>query len=156
MANIEYTDLGLIRYHEAWDYQEKLFRELMQGKLNKAGGDFARVKKNYLLFCEHFPVFTLGKSGKEDNQWLGRNENYKLVLIESKENRYLHQHWQTAPQRVDPMRLVKCHHLLVQAFLVIFVLVAKFLHLRLKLLHRLHRRVAFVSQWPENNLDQHG
>jgi lipoyl(octanoyl) transferase len=64
---IEYRDLGLIRYGEAWDYQEKLFQELMQKKLQCNTGRSGKPATHYLLFCEHPPVFTLGKSGKDNN-----------------------------------------------------------------------------------------
>jgi lipoyl(octanoyl) transferase len=60
--DIVFQDLRMIAYREAWDYQEKLYAELMNKKL--AG------EKNfpgYLLFCEHKPVFTIGKSGSEKN-----------------------------------------------------------------------------------------
>lgn len=57
-----YQDLGLIPYRQAWDYQEKLYGELMARKLS---GE--KVFPGYLLFCEHPPVFTLGKSGSEEN-----------------------------------------------------------------------------------------
>jgi len=67
---IEFRDLGLIRYREAWDYQEKLFRELMALKLSGA----SEGKRNYILFCEHPHVFTLGKSGKDQNLLI--NEAY--------------------------------------------------------------------------------
>ncbi len=56
-----FRDLGLIEYKEAWDYQEKLFGEAQEEK--KAG----RKPENHLLFCEHHPVFTLGKSGAGQN-----------------------------------------------------------------------------------------
>ena len=56
-----FRDLGLIEYKEAWDYQEKLFGEAQEEK--KAG----RKPENHLLFCEHHPVFTLGKSGTGQN-----------------------------------------------------------------------------------------
>jgi lipoyl(octanoyl) transferase len=59
---IKFQDLGLIGYRAAWDYQEKLFQELMQKKLS---GE--RSFPGYLLFCEHPPVFTLGKSGSPEN-----------------------------------------------------------------------------------------
>jgi lipoyl(octanoyl) transferase len=59
---IKFQDLSLIGYRAAWDYQEKLFQELMQKKLS---GE--RSFPGYLLFCEHPPVFTLGKSGSPDN-----------------------------------------------------------------------------------------
>lgn len=62
---IEYRDLGLIPYRQAWDYQEKLFRELQEKKVFPDTG--AERKLNYLLFCEHPHVYTLGKSGKDMN-----------------------------------------------------------------------------------------
>ncbi len=61
-ANISFIDLGLISYRDAWDYQERLFREMMDRKL---AGDTSFP--GYLLFCEHPPVFTLGKSGSTGN-----------------------------------------------------------------------------------------
>ena len=57
-----YQDLGLIPYRQAWDCQEKLYAELMERKI--AG---RKTFPGYLLFCEHPPVFTLGKSGSEEN-----------------------------------------------------------------------------------------
>ena len=59
---MQYQDLGLIGYRSAWDYQEQLFRELMDKKLS---GE--KYFPSYLLFCEHEPVFTLGKSGSVEN-----------------------------------------------------------------------------------------
>jgi len=60
--DIIFQDLELIPYRAAWDYQEKLFAELMRRKL--AG---EKSFPGYLLFCEHPPVFTLGKSGSKEN-----------------------------------------------------------------------------------------
>jgi lipoyl(octanoyl) transferase len=57
-----YQDLGLIPYREAWDYQEKLYSELMARKIS---GE--KIFPGYLLFCEHPSVFTLGKSGSKEN-----------------------------------------------------------------------------------------
>lgn len=59
---INYQDIGIIPYRAAWDYQEKLFAGLMDKKL--AG---EKIFPGYLLFCEHPPVFTLGKSGSPEN-----------------------------------------------------------------------------------------
>jgi len=59
---LKYEDLGLIPYRKAWDYQEKLFGGLMKKKL--AG---EKSFPGHLLFCEHPPVYTLGKSGKKEN-----------------------------------------------------------------------------------------
>ncbi len=62
---VVYRDLGLVTYKEAWDLQEKLLKEIADQKLLKrsSGKDFQT--SNYLLFCEHPHVYTLGKSGKE-------------------------------------------------------------------------------------------
>lgn len=59
---ISFRDLGTIAYREAWDYQENLFAEMMAGKLSGS-----LTVPGHLLFCEHPPVFTMGKSGKAGN-----------------------------------------------------------------------------------------
>lgn len=66
---VKIIDLGLIDYQEAWDYQEKLFKEVIDVKLaNRNLDDDAQVlTSNYLIFCEHPHVYTLGKSGSADN-----------------------------------------------------------------------------------------
>jgi lipoyl(octanoyl) transferase len=61
MPALIYKDLGSIDYKEAWDYQEKLFQELLAYKRNNL------KTPNHLLFCEHPPVFTLGRSGSQQN-----------------------------------------------------------------------------------------
>ncbi len=60
---IIYKDLGKIAYAEAWDYQEELFQQIISEKKDPAG----QSVPNYLLFCEHPHVYTLGKSGSEAN-----------------------------------------------------------------------------------------
>lgn len=60
-------DLGLIDYKEAWDYQTKLFNEVLQTKANNRETNNQQLTTNYLLFCEHPNVYTLGKSGNKDN-----------------------------------------------------------------------------------------
>jgi lipoyl(octanoyl) transferase len=59
---ISFIDLGRIEYKAAWDFQEKLFAELIE---EKRTGQYS--KTGYLIFCEHPHVFTLGKNGKEEN-----------------------------------------------------------------------------------------
>lgn len=65
--NIQLIDLGLIDYKEAWDYQEKIFAEIVAIKLKNRNSLEQTPVPNYLIFCEHPPVYTLGKSGSEDN-----------------------------------------------------------------------------------------
>ena len=66
---ILFQDLGIIDYKEAWDYQENKLKELVQEReeLKKNGNNIAIPQKQVFLFCEHPHVFTLGKSGKENN-----------------------------------------------------------------------------------------
>lgn len=69
MQKVVFQDLGLIRYKDAWDYQEQRLRELVDRKLNnrKLEPEAREEQRHYLLFCEHPPVYTLGKSGSLDN-----------------------------------------------------------------------------------------
>jgi len=64
-----YRDLGLIDYKEAWDLQTKLFEEIVQAKIAQRDlpAEEHQPIDNYLLFCEHPHVYTLGKSGQKEN-----------------------------------------------------------------------------------------
>ncbi len=64
---VEFQDLGIINYKEAWDYQEELFQTLVSKKCNQADESNANGSDHFLLFCEHKPVITLGKSGEKSN-----------------------------------------------------------------------------------------
>ncbi len=64
MDKIVFKDLGTIAYKEALDYQECLFEKVLQA--SRQAGKF----ENYLLFCEHPHIYTLGKSGNEQNMLL--------------------------------------------------------------------------------------
>lgn len=58
-----FEDLGLIDYKKAWDYQE----ELHQNIVNYKSGKKSEKTENRILFCEHPHVYTIGKSGSENN-----------------------------------------------------------------------------------------
>lgn len=78
MPTVTFKDLGLIDYKEAWDYQESLFKENIDIKIRVRNGETDLSTQNYLLFCEHPHVYTLGKSGKQENLLLdekGLEEN---------------------------------------------------------------------------------
>jgi lipoyl(octanoyl) transferase len=62
MQKVLFRDLGKMEYRQAWDYQEELLRENVRIK-SEAGTNTL----NYLLFVEHPPVYTLGKSGHKEN-----------------------------------------------------------------------------------------
>jgi len=65
----QFIHLGLKDYQEAWDYQEKLFKETVDQKIaNRKVPEAEQVEtKNYLIFCQHPHVYTLGKSGDENH-----------------------------------------------------------------------------------------
>lgn len=67
LPEVRFCDLGLIDYKEAWDIQENLFNKTVQDKIRIRNGEQNIVLNNYLLFCEHPHVYTLGKSGSEEN-----------------------------------------------------------------------------------------
>lgn len=64
-----FQDLGEIDFKDAWEYQEKLFDEIVSVKgknWDLPPGEQIKIK-NHLLFCEHPHVYTLGKNGSENN-----------------------------------------------------------------------------------------
>ncbi len=68
MKKVIFKDLKSVDYKEAWDYQEKLFREIIDLKMeNRKFPGQEKATPNYLLFCEHPHVYTLGKHGSEEN-----------------------------------------------------------------------------------------
>jgi len=64
---VRFEDLGLIDYKQCWKYQEKLFVEIVERKRGNRRENLNNVTPNYLLFCEHPHVYTLGKSGDKSN-----------------------------------------------------------------------------------------
>ena len=67
MPKVVFQDLGLIDYKEAWDYQEKRFNKILDVKKKNRKENRQDSSLSYLLFCEHPHVYTLGKSGNENN-----------------------------------------------------------------------------------------
>jgi len=63
MASFNYIDLGEKDYKECWDIQENLLAEVVENKREKKSPS----EKNYFLLVEHPHVYTLGKSGDENN-----------------------------------------------------------------------------------------
>jgi len=73
MGLLQFEDLGTMRYKPCWDYQEKIFKTIIQRKIDRRdAADDAALSKlplptSRLLFVEHNHVLTLGKSGDADN-----------------------------------------------------------------------------------------
>ena len=64
---VKVQDLGLIDYKQAWDLQEGLLKEAVDLKISNRKNDTNFIPKQHLLFCEHPHVYTLGKSGAQEN-----------------------------------------------------------------------------------------
>lgn len=67
--NLHFQDLGLIDYLPAFDFQQKLMNEIidLKKKNRDRTDEIVEETPNYLLFVEHPHVYTLGKSGHEEN-----------------------------------------------------------------------------------------
>jgi len=90
--SIHYKNLGLIGYADAWALQEKLLQENIQTKLENRKGiennTFTEATtQHHLLFCEHPPVYTLGKSGKIEHILISDEERKKRGIEFFKTNR---------------------------------------------------------------------
>jgi lipoyl(octanoyl) transferase len=64
-----YINLGLIDYQDAWNYQTGHFEKVLGIKSENRllPENQQHLTENFLLFCQHPHVYTLGKSGKLDN-----------------------------------------------------------------------------------------
>ena len=86
---VVFRDIGNIDYKEAWDYQEKLFQEVVTKKLaNRSLPENEQIfTGNYLIFCEHPHVFTIGKSGSEANLLIKQEQLQERNIAYYKINR---------------------------------------------------------------------
>lgn len=66
MHTLEYINLGIKNYQEAWDYQEELLEAVVEAKKIHKTDENATIP-GYLILCEHPHVYTLGKSGDSNN-----------------------------------------------------------------------------------------
>lgn len=64
---IEFLDFGISEYKDVWDRQESLMNHIIDIKKNNLKSKEKRDTPNYLIFVEHPHVYTLGKSGDENN-----------------------------------------------------------------------------------------
>jgi lipoate-protein ligase B len=62
-VNVAFLDLGHVRFQEAWDVQRRIHADRVAG-----------LTGDTLLFCEHAPVITMGKSGRKHNLLVSQEE----------------------------------------------------------------------------------
>ncbi|MEJ2004238.1 MAG: lipoyl(octanoyl) transferase LipB [Cyclobacteriaceae bacterium] len=77
---VQFLDLGRTDYKECWDFQTRLFEEIVNTKIKnrKLSPDDQSSTSNYMIFVEHPHVYTLGKSGHEENL-LADKEKLKAI-----------------------------------------------------------------------------
>ena len=71
MKDLQFEDLGLMRYKPCWDYQEEVFKDIVSQKI-ACRNSSAKEENNLhptsrLIFVEHPHVLTLGRSGDASN-----------------------------------------------------------------------------------------
>lgn len=65
--DVEFIDWGLLDYQVAWDKQNTVFEGIVALKTQNRTNGTTLATPNYLIFCQHPHVYTLGKSGKPEN-----------------------------------------------------------------------------------------
>ena len=86
-------ELGMVDYRSAWDYQERLLQKNVEAKAAarvEANGNEkgpAPHTVNHLLLLEHPPVYTLGKSGHEENILISQEKMLREGIQYFKTNR---------------------------------------------------------------------
>lgn len=71
---VQLQDLGSKDYKETWDYQEVLFKEIVDIKIQNRQSNAQLPTPNFLLYVEHPHVYTLGKSGDFSNLLLSEKQ----------------------------------------------------------------------------------
>nr|WP_199002278.1 lipoyl(octanoyl) transferase LipB [Flavobacterium sp. ASV13] len=71
---IQLQDLGSKDYKSTWEYQEELFKDIVDLKIRNRREELDLPTSNYLLFVEHPHVYTLGKSGDFENLLLNEKQ----------------------------------------------------------------------------------
>ena len=72
--SIQLQDLGSKDFKDTWDYQEILFKAILDTKIKNRREDAGLETDNHFLFVEHPHVYTLGKSGDLSNLLLSETQ----------------------------------------------------------------------------------
>ncbi len=90
MSNTNYVQVHTFQnktYQEIWDFQRVLMQKLIQNKRFNTKQEKSYPQVHHLIFCEHNPVYTLGKSGKMDHLLLDKYSLAKKEIEFHKINR---------------------------------------------------------------------
>ncbi|GAA3771971.1 lipoyl(octanoyl) transferase LipB [Corallibacter vietnamensis] len=84
---VELQELGYKDYKDTWDYQETLFKGIVDTKIKNRREDANLETPNYFLFVEHPHVYTLGKSGDMSNLLIDEKQLAEKNAVFYKVNR---------------------------------------------------------------------
>lgn len=85
---VAFQDLGTQDYQPTWDYQEELLKKNLETKIsNREHPENQKMTDNHLLFVEHPHVYTLGKSGHEENLLASQDKLKEINATYVKVNR---------------------------------------------------------------------
>lgn len=86
---IKFEDLGLIDYQKAWDYQGELMQKIIDIKLKNRDlpTENQIITPSFFLFVEHPHIYTLGKSGDENNMLINTEKLKQINADFVKTNR---------------------------------------------------------------------
>lgn len=85
---VAFQDLGTQDYQPTWDYQEELMKKNLETKIsNREHPENQKMTDNHLLFVEHPHVYTLGKSGHEENLLANQDKLNEINATYVKVNR---------------------------------------------------------------------
>ena len=80
-------DIGKQSFSEAWEYQEKIFKKIINQKVQNRSKEKKIETKNFLILTEHNHVYTIGKSGDINNLLIDKHELSKKQIEYFKINR---------------------------------------------------------------------
>ena len=67
-------DIGKSSFSDAWEYQEDIFKKIIDQKIKNRSNENKMESNNFLIITEHDPVYTIGKSGDISNLLLNDDE----------------------------------------------------------------------------------
>ena len=80
-------DIGKLSFLDAWEYQEKIFKKIIDQKVQNRSLNEKIETKNLLILTEHDHVYTIGKSGDMSNLLIDKEELMKREIEFFKINR---------------------------------------------------------------------
>lgn len=84
---VKILDFGSIDFKTCWDKQDQLFKGIIEQKIENRNQNESKPTANYLIFCEHPHVYTLGNSGSTENLLLTEKQLEEKSIAYYKINR---------------------------------------------------------------------